>query len=286
VTDRPRPARNAGVSLAAGALGLLALAGGAPKPAAAQGGPAATAAASSNAPPAVSPAAPTSASSARPASPVGEARGVLVVAAGDATEETWPLAGAVYRDASLRPKGLRDETARVLAGEAPGQGAPASLRELSELRAAVRGDDAASRSVLSTLAQRAGASLLLVVFAPPGGPVSARPFDARSARFETWSLVPDTLAPPASRWALAPGELRRRDEAPGATAQAAVPATTPARAPQKAPPPAEKPRRWWSSPWLWGAVGVAAVLAGVVALTSRGGNDDPTSPPANIRVDR
>ncbi|HEU4409542.1 MAG TPA: hypothetical protein VFS43_30085 [Polyangiaceae bacterium] len=220
------------------------------------------------------------------APPAGEAQGVVIVAAGDSSEAAWPLAGAVYRDAYLRPKGLRDEVARVLAGEAPGAAAPASLRELGELRASVRGDDAPSRSVLTTLSQRAGAALALVVFAPPGGPVSARPFDPRAGRFETWSLVPDALAPPASRWASAPGELRRRYPPPAA-ARGPAAAAAPARAPQQAPPPAETSRRWWASPWLWGAVGVAAVVAGVAVIASRSGGDDaPPGSRLDIRVDR
>ncbi|MCU0684203.1 MAG: hypothetical protein MUF34_18505 [Polyangiaceae bacterium] len=226
----------------------------------------------------MAPAAPGAASGVKAAA---EGQGVVVVASGDSIDLTWALASVVYRDSVLRPKGLRDEEARVLGGEAPGASAPASLRETSELRASLRGDDAPSRSVLATIAQRTNAALVLVVFAPPGGGVSARPFDPKAGRFEAWSLVPDSLGPPAPSWASAPGELRRRYVPPAASTKLA------ARPPAKAPP-AEKPRHWWSSPWLWGALGVAAVAAGVVVLTTSGSNDDPTSSPSrvNIRVDR
>lgn len=219
------------------------------------------------------------------APPANEIAGVVVVAAGDSADAAWPLAGAVYRDASLRPKGLHDEMARTLAGEAPGPNAPASLRELAELRASVRGDDAPSRSVLTTLAQRAGVSVVLVVFSPPGGPVSARPFDARTGRFETWSLLPDGLAPPSSRWAAAPGELHRRYGLPNG-AQSTTSKVASNRVSHK-PPPSEAPKHWWSSPWLWGAVGAAALFAGAAVLLSRSGNsDDPPGSRVDIRVDR
>ncbi|HEU4537591.1 MAG TPA: hypothetical protein VFS00_25905, partial [Polyangiaceae bacterium] len=125
------------------------------------------------------------------------------------------------------------------------------------------------------------AALVLVVLAPPGGGVSARPFDPRAGRFEAWSLVPDSLAPPATSWASAPGELRRRYVPPAATVKAA------ARAPAKAPP-AQRPRNFWSSPWFWGALGVAAAVAGVVVLTTSGSDDPSSGGPSrvNIRVDR
>ncbi len=212
-------------------------------------------------------------------------QGVVVVAAGDAADAAWPLAGVVYRDSALRPKGLRDDDARVLAGEAPGASAAAGTRELAELRSALRGDDAPSRSVLATLAQRTGAAALVVVFAPPGGPVSARPFDPQTGRFEAWSLVPDSLAPPASRWASAPAELRRRYEPAGGGALAAKSASArPAR--KAAPPASEGPRHWYSSPWLWGALGVAALGAGIAVLASSGGSDSPPGTRVDIRVDR
>jgi hypothetical protein len=221
-------------------------------------------------------------------SPAGATQGVVVVAAGDAADAAWPLATAVYGDALLRPRALHDDAARVLAGEAPPAGAPANVRELAELRAAVRGDDAPSRSVLATLAQRTGAAALLVVFAPaaPGGPVTARPFDPRTGRFEAFSLEPDPSAAPASRWSAATAELRRRYGAPPPRAAAAAPAR-----PKAAPAarPAEAPRRWWASPWLWAATGLA-VLAGVVvvASTRNNQNDDaaPTSARVDVRVDR
>ncbi|HEY2366166.1 MAG TPA: hypothetical protein VGH87_07270, partial [Polyangiaceae bacterium] len=77
--------------------------------------------------------------SARADEPQLKPRGLVVIATDGATDAAWPLARAVYGDEMLRPRDVDDAKARVLAGET----GSADLAELAELRAGVKGDDAA-----------------------------------------------------------------------------------------------------------------------------------------------
>src|SRR6476646_9839670 len=92
--------------------------------------------------------------------PPPPAQGVAVVGLG-ARDEAFTLARAVYAG-RLRPAALDEQRARVLAGDAAPPSASKELRELGELRAAVTGEDAASRKLLASIAQQLGAEALLV----------------------------------------------------------------------------------------------------------------------------
>ena len=69
--------------------------------------------------------------------PQAQPHGAVVVATADGTgSAARALAFDVYRDADLRPS-IDDATARVLAGDAPAEGAPARLKEIAELRGSI-----------------------------------------------------------------------------------------------------------------------------------------------------
>lgn len=105
--------------------------------------------------------APSTSSAIDPPRPAGQ--GIAVLAIGDnASEEAFALARAIY-GSRLRPTSLDEVRARVLAGGAPPANASRELRELAEIRAAVTGDDAAGRRLLTGMAQQVGAEALLVV---------------------------------------------------------------------------------------------------------------------------
>ncbi|GEM_PF-815870 len=89
-------------------------------------------------------------------------QGVAVLASGGARAEAFALARAVYRS-SLRPRKLDELRARILAGDPPPATASKELRELAELRGSVRGEDVASRKLLSSIAEQLRVQALLVV---------------------------------------------------------------------------------------------------------------------------
>lgn len=189
--------------------------------------------------------------------------GVAVVAQGSAQAEAWPLARAVYADPLLRPS-LDEKRARVLAGEAP---EAEDLRDLAELRAGVRGDDAASREVLATLADRALVEALLVVQVDGTGHATAREFFARTRSFDAAVFV----------------ARRDGDEVawPGVTdslhARYAAPPPPPPAAPRAAtkPKPSETSSKpFYLSPWFWGAIGAGLVGGLAVVLATQDASGD------------
>jgi hypothetical protein len=120
----------------------------------------ATVAAAGVAPPAAAQAPVGSAQAAKPAG-----QGIAVLAVGSAREtreEAFALGRAIY-GSRLRPTSLDEVRARILAGDPLPSNASRELRELSEVRAAVSGDDAATRRLLTGIAQQIGAQALLVV---------------------------------------------------------------------------------------------------------------------------
>lgn len=228
-------------------------------------------------------------------------QGVAVVGGPGARDDAFVLARAVYAT-HLRPRRLDEPRARVLAGDAPGDGATADRRELAELRAAVVSEDAASRTVLGSIAQRVGASALLVVTrapapavqegsadagsAPTGtsvqGPVVARLYLADAGEIDAARYVPDPDQPGAAAWRSTVASLTRRFPSPAA-AEASVPLPSPL-----APDPAastgarrESSKPFWSSPWLWGALGGAALIGGAIFIASR----DTSDQPIHVRVE-
>jgi hypothetical protein len=133
------------------------------------------------------------------------AQGLAVLAIGDDTkDDAFALARAVYasraarsdQTSSLRPLQLDEVRARVLAGGPLPANASRELRELSELRSAIRGNDAATRRLLLGIAQQLNVEGLLVVGSTP--PASA---DVREPNKPTTPAVP---AEPAGPRAAAP----------------------------------------------------------------------------------
>jgi hypothetical protein len=201
--------------------------------------------------------------------PAKSGKGFAVVAAGASADDTWPAAQAVYKSAALRPKSLDEPRARVLAGEAPPEGASAELRDLAELRAGVKGDDAASRQLLSAIADKLGVEGLVVLFGEKDA-LEARVFLRDGSAFDAahykkeadgWSPLVASLertraaAPEAVR---APLETRSLTMAP-----------LPRRPDQDKQEKQDKPRPFYLSPWFWGAIGAAAFAGGAVYLATR-----------------
>lgn len=171
---------------------------------------------------------------------------------GATTDATWPVAQAVYADAGLRP-GLTDAGARVLAGEPPKEGAPAEVRELAELRAQVKGDDAASRAILAEIARRTGARAIAVVSVAADGAVEVRVFDAASGELEGTRHRKE-----ASGWSPFVGLLHGR-----------FAATVEPPKPEPAPAPKKSGGSFYENPWFWVAIGGAAVAGVTVYALTR-----------------
>ena len=192
-----------------------------------------------------------------PLARAAEPKGLAVVATDGATDAAWPFAGAIYGSA-LRPASIDDARARVLAGEAPKAGASDDLASLAELRAGVKGDDAASRAVLATLAQRL--SVVAIVVVSPGTPASARVYDAGRRAFDAARYVSDP------DWKGAVASIQRAYGPP-----APLPAVVKAAPAAVAPTPSEPRKKseskaFWESPWFWVAVSAAALIGGGVLI--------------------
>jgi len=180
------------------------------------------------------------------------AHGVAVLAQGDAKDAMWPLAQGVYADPGLRPA-LDEKHARVLAGEKI-----EALSELGELRAGVKGDDAASRQLLQTIGERYNVQAIVVVSVDENGTATARTFQTSSKTFDAAVFVAkkenDTFAWPGAVDAL------HKQFAPTPPA-APVASSKQKEEPQKTIP--GKP--FYLSPWFWGALG-AAVIGGLAII--------------------
>ena len=193
--------------------------------------------------------------SARADEPQPKPKGVVVVATDGATDAAWPLARAVYADEILRPRDIDDAKARVLAGEAGG----AQLSELAELRAGVKGDDAASRQVLAALADKLRVIAVIVVSA--GDPPSARLYDAETKAFDAARYAPEK-----GEWTGAVKSLERWYLPSPPPLGTAVP-----KEPEPAKPqdkPKEKSKSFYESPWFWAAIGAALLIGGGVLIAT------------------
>jgi hypothetical protein len=224
-------------------------------------------------------------------------QGVAVVGSGSVRDEAFALARSVYAS-SLRPRGLDELRARILAGDPAPPSATKDVRELAELRAAVNGDDAASRRLLGSIAQQLGVEALLLVsrahvpvegkeagadageaaptssasadadagaVGPGPAPVSARLFLAATGEFDAARYEPD-----ASGWRGTVTSLSGRfPPPPPAPSTAQLQGTPPKLTPGK------EERPFYASPWLWGAVGAAALIGGFFFFTSQDTSDDP-----------
>lgn len=213
-----------------------------------------------------------------------------------------PLAQAIYRDAELRPA-IDDATARVLAGEAPAQDAPAKLKEMSEVRASLgrAGSDAAARRLLASIGADLSARLVVTVSLEQSRPV-ARVLRVETGAFEGLELgaTIETNAAgekvyqwPGAVAALhglttgatgAPGApgAATTDPVEGRAAGKGAGAIRPEATPKDGPkPPSRKEKAleesrsgWSSSPWFWVALG-ALVAGGITAIVVANTSGDP-----------
>jgi hypothetical protein len=174
--------------------------------------------------------------------------GIVLLALDGATDRAWPLAQSVYGDAALRPATLDETGARALAGEPAKEGWSARARELSELRAAVHGEDAASRRILASLCRELSVRGIVVVSAD-GERSKATLFVADGERFEPAAISPASGTSPAELVA----SLRARF----------------APEPPRAVDPRPEKKSVFRSGWFWGAVALAAGAASVILLTGR-----------------
>ena len=232
--------------------------------------------------------------------------GLVVLGMGSTVDAAWPLARALYADASLRPGALDEAHARVLVGEAPGDAAAAELRDLADTRAAVHGDDAASRRLLQFIALSLHVKGIVVVepASAPNARPAARVFVTTPGTYDAVRYEPDPSAPvtwgsgaSAVRWSGAVLALRRGfgDAAPAAqpqpAAQAAPGTPPPSTSPDSAvsvialrpvPSAPARPvdsgksgsRAFYQSPWFWAAAGAALFAAGAVYLATRNDGSD------------
>lgn len=210
------------------------------------------------------------------------AQGVAVLGTSGARDDAFALARAVYVT-SLRPHALDEVRARVLGGDpAPGV-ATKEVKDLSDLRAAVNGEDAASRQILSGIAKQLDVQGILVVSkstigaqagdagaeepdAASGTRVEARLFlaeqgDFDAARYEYDGSWQATVASVSARFPQAPAPAPAK---PVVVAPAQLP-----RIPEK-----KEERPFYKSPWLWGAVAAAVVIGGIFFFTSQDKGDD------------
>ena len=232
-----------------------------------------------------------------------ETSGFAVLAKDGATDAAWALAKALYAHKGLRPRRVDEAHARVLAGEPPpaskeGVVAPPAppapgandLADLAETRAAIHGDDAPSRQLLTSIATTFELRGILVVemlpsqtptttppAAPPPARARARLFFAKTG-FDAAEYLPDEGSPyaPAPVWSGTVRSLARAYGgepegdgalALGAPALGAPNATKALPAPIKAPEQEKKP--FYASPWFWGAVGAALFAGGALYLATR-----------------
>ena len=234
-----------------------------------------------------------------------QAQGVAVVASGAARDDAFALARAVYAS-SLRPRGLDELRARILAGDPAPPTATKDVRDLAELRAGVAGEDAASRRLLAAIAQQLDVQALLVVSRGPAPPAEATAAEPEHAAPEDGGAPPhpatttpaDAGAPPAAAsvptvgarlFLAATGDYDAARYAPDASGWRGTvtslssrfpPPPAPAAASRQGPPPklssegkGDKP--FYTSPWLWGAIGAAALIGGFFFFATRDTGDDP-----------
>jgi hypothetical protein len=198
-------------------------------------------------------------STGRPASARGQ--GVAVLAIGNATEATWGVAQKIYASPVLRPSGVDEAHARVLAGEAPATDAPKDLRDLADTRAAIRGDDAPSRQLLASIAATFAVRGVVVVDTTASGP-RARLFLVDSSEFDAASWTPVADEAGSLSWEAAVRSLER-------TLQPKITPAAPLELPPKTKAKTEESHPFYASPWFWGAIGGAAFLGGAIYFATR-----------------
>ena len=225
--------------------------------------------------------------------------GLVVLGLGASIDAAWPLARALYADPALRPTALDEPHARVLVGEAPGDSSTAELRDLADTRAAIHGDDAASRRLLASIAVSLHVKGVLVVEGPTSAEnhATARVFVTAAGaydavRYESDPSAPVTWGKPTNivTWNGAVTALRRGFadvpaappvpaaqaagalSAPPLATHAVVGPTLPAA--DKAEEAKTSKRAFYQSPWFWAAAGAAVFAAGAVYFATRNDGSD------------
>jgi hypothetical protein len=224
-------------------------------------------------------------------------QGIAVLGMGAAKDEAYTLARAVYAS-SLRPRNLDEIRARVLAGDPPPSLSSKEVRELSELRASIKDDDAASRRVLASIAKDLNVNALLVVKvettqapidedagtdagAPATAPMtatatkttSARLFLADPGEFDAARYSPEPGLEGPAAWKPTVASLERRF--PGVPAPANTGAVSEKPAPTMRPDEAPTSKPFYASAWFWGAIGGAVLIGGIFFVASQDTTDDP-----------
>jgi hypothetical protein len=195
--------------------------------------------------------------------PVAAPEGLAVVALPGATDAAWPLAQAIYADSGMRAAAVDEAHARVLCGEPASPSAAADLRDLAESVAALRGDDAPTRAILSEVARRFALRGLLVVRADAGRP-TARVFVAAATAFDAATYEPDDA--PSLSWSASVRLVAPRCASPPARALPPLFATHAEPSVQNSPP---RPQHFYESGWFWGALAAAAFGGGAIYLATR-----------------
>ena len=216
-------------------------------------------------------------------------QGLAVIALEGTGELAWPLAKAIYARPTLRPASLDEARARILAGEPLPPQAPSALRDLAETRVAVRGDDAPSRQLLSSIAQNLHVRGLVVVGSERvEGPVvtmgtasdavppvrASQPF-ARVFLVETGALDAARYYPDddGASWL---GAVRSLERSYGVALPPQVPGPLAPAPPKLKPEDASASHPFYASPWFWGAIGAAAVGATAVYFATQNNSSNST----------
>jgi hypothetical protein len=219
--------------------------------------------------------------------PAPARQGIAVLGMGSAKDEAYALARAVY-GSSLRPRNLDEIRARVLAGDPPPSLSSKEVRELSELRASIKDDDAVSRRVLASIAKDLNVAAILVVkveaAAPvdadagadggaPGNKASARLFLTETGEIDAARYSPEAGLDGPDAWKPTVASLERRFPGPAAPPPSA--ATPDKPAPTMRPDEAPGPKPFYASAWFWGAIGGAVLIGGIFFVASQDTSDDP-----------
>lgn len=188
------------------------------------------------------------------------ARGVAVVAIGEAAEHSWTLTQALYQSPSLFPPALSEARARALI---TGAHTDAETAELAELRAGIHDEGVVSRQLLHTIGERVGAAAVLVARARDAKRLELRLFVLASDTFDVAQYEGD---PTAVTWR---GEVvrsleRRLGPAPSAKVEPTKSAKNSAKSAETS-----GSRPFYKSPWFWAALGGAALLGGTALVVSQ-----------------
>jgi hypothetical protein len=200
--------------------------------------------------------------------------GVAVLAVAGAEAPARFAAKEVYAVDGLRPTTLGEARARALVGEAVKGDVAPEVRELSEERSGVRGDDGASRALLRGIAEQLDVRALVVIDVLPAGGSRARVFLVAAGAFDAAVYGPDapTVNAPAGvvRWTAMVASLGRTFGPLPLRAVAAV-------ATQSATSPSSASHPFYTSPWFWAAVGTAVLGGAAVYLYAKDTNVSPST---------